>query len=264
MYGVVESWEQKGKFPPNIKPLLNSVAIQAIKLDEYDDHFFNLMPTLFPYNKFTMTILTDRQDELLEELTALANAGFTKAEEEYEKHLSQWAQRQEQHRVEAELNGRSESTGAGGEDPSRHGTEDEGGGGPGGGGSGGGGSAKDAMDVDRAPPSHSEDTPTAPSTATTTAHPKENPPTKRYRLTDAMKLVIWQLVSISNELCRLENEKNQYENSMATKSDQALRKSLYQKIVAAFPPGWMSSGQISREVSVMKKRLERETAENES
>jgi hypothetical protein len=30
-------------------------------------------------------------------------------------------------------------------------------------------------------------------------------------------------------------------------SEQGLRKGLYQKIVAAFPEGWMSSGQISRD-----------------
>ena len=30
-------------------------------------------------------------------------------------------------------------------------------------------------------------------------------------------------------------------------SEQGLRKALYQKIVAAFPEGWMSSGQVSRE-----------------
>ncbi len=51
-----EDWGQKGKFPPSIKPLLNSIAVQAIKLDQYDDYFFALMPELFPYNKFTMTV----------------------------------------------------------------------------------------------------------------------------------------------------------------------------------------------------------------
>jgi hypothetical protein len=30
-------------------------------------------------------------------------------------------------------------------------------------------------------------------------------------------------------------------------SEQGLRKGLYQRIVAAFPDGWMSSGQISRD-----------------
>lgn len=34
-----------------------------------------------------------------------------------------------------------------------------------------------------------------------------HPPTKKYRLTDKMKEVIWQLVCISNECCRIENEK---------------------------------------------------------
>lgn len=34
-----------------------------------------------------------------------------------------------------------------------------------------------------------------------------HPPSKKYRLTDAMKSIVWQLVSLSNECCRLENEK---------------------------------------------------------
>jgi hypothetical protein len=33
------------------------------------------------------------------------------------------------------------------------------------------------------------------------------PPQKRYRLTEPMKNVVWQLVLLSNECCRLENEK---------------------------------------------------------
>jgi hypothetical protein len=51
-----ESWETKSKFPPNLKPLLAALSLQAITLDEYDDNFFNLMPTIFPYNKFTMSV----------------------------------------------------------------------------------------------------------------------------------------------------------------------------------------------------------------
>jgi len=53
---ATESWEQKGKFPPSLKPPLAKLATLAIKLDEYDDDFFALMPMLFPYNKFTMTV----------------------------------------------------------------------------------------------------------------------------------------------------------------------------------------------------------------
>lgn len=51
-----ESWEQKSKFPPNLKPLLAALSLQAITLDEYDDNFFSLMPIIFPYNKFTMSV----------------------------------------------------------------------------------------------------------------------------------------------------------------------------------------------------------------
>ena len=35
----------------------------------------------------------------------------------------------------------------------------------------------------------------------------QHPPAKRYRLTDAMKTMVWELVLLSNECCRLENEK---------------------------------------------------------
>ncbi|CDO75995.1 hypothetical protein BN946_scf184780.g2 [Trametes cinnabarina] len=126
-----EDWSVKGKFPPGIKPILGQVALKAVILGEYDDNFFNLMPKLFPYNKFTMT----------------------------------------------------------------------------------------------------------------------------------MKQIIWQLVCLSNECCRIENEKNALEGSNQVVSDQGVRKTLYQKIVAAFPEGWLSSGQISREVSVMKKKYEKESME---
>ena len=51
-----ESFEQKGKFPPSLKPMLTKVALQAIHCGEYNDNFFSLMPKLFIYNKFTMTV----------------------------------------------------------------------------------------------------------------------------------------------------------------------------------------------------------------
>ena len=41
------------------------------------------------------------------------------------------------------------------------------------------------------------------------------------------------------------------------------QRSLLEQIVAAFPDGWLSSGQISREVSVMKKKYEKESMEND-
>ncbi|TFK19472.1 hypothetical protein FA15DRAFT_174391 [Coprinopsis marcescibilis] len=251
-----ENWEHKGKFPPGIKPHLAKLALLAIKLDEYDDHFFNLMPVLFPYNKYTMTklikrtvypdhvaLLQDRQEQLLKQLEDLSKAGFLQAEQEWEKSVAAWDKRQEKMRLEVtNAPPGSAPPGEGGSAngsaaPTRHPTEE-----------------KDGMDVDN--PS------VAPSTAVANAH-TANPPGKKYRLTEQMKAIIWDLVLLSNECCRLENEKNVYEGSALQVSEQGLRKVLYQKIVAAFPEGWMSSGQISRDVSAMKKRLEKEAMDNE-
>lgn len=81
----------------------------------------------------------------------------------------------------------------------------------------------------------------------TPANTAQNPPAKKYRMTDSMKNIVWSLVCLSNECCRIENEKNSLEGSTSQVSEQGLRKVLYQKIVGSFPEGWMSSGYISRE-----------------
>jgi hypothetical protein len=271
-----ENWEQKGKFPVSLKPPLAQLALLAIKLDEYDDHFFNLMPTLFPYNKFTMTVsarspsskrrattgannyscvqklikrmvyadhvglLQERQEQLLKQLEELATAGFAQAEQEWEKNVAAWHARQEKLRAEATNNPSVSTAGgigalengngsAGGSGaPTRHPTEE-----------------KDAMEVAGAGGEGATANQDPKSTAT--AGHATHPPGKKYRLTEQMKGIIWDLVLLSNEACRLENEKNTYEGSVIQVSEQGLRKVLYQKIVAAFPEGWMSSGQISRD-----------------
>ena len=53
---LAENWEPKGRFPPGIRPTLGAVALKAVKLNEYNDNFFNLMPRIFPYNRFTMSV----------------------------------------------------------------------------------------------------------------------------------------------------------------------------------------------------------------
>jgi hypothetical protein len=119
---LAENWEPKGKFPPGIRPILADVALKAIKLNEYNDNFFNLMPRIFPYNRFTMSVrmilfrpgdlhadvcgmqklikrqifpdhmalLVKRQDELLVELKTTADEGFPRAKEEWERSIVAW------------------------------------------------------------------------------------------------------------------------------------------------------------------------------
>ncbi|KAF9449695.1 hypothetical protein P691DRAFT_666961 [Macrolepiota fuliginosa MF-IS2] len=243
-----ESWSQKGKFPPGLKPQLSQLALQAIKLDEYDEHFFSLMPALFPYNKFTMTklikrtvfadhtkLLHDRQEELLAELKALTEEGFQKAEEEWTKSVIAWDRRQEKTKVQDQTDSAA---------PTRHPTEE--------------------MEVDGAsvgPGQHPEGSDGKEGAGKESK--EAQPPQKRYRLTEQMKNIVWQLVLLSNECCRLENEKNGLEGSVIQVSEQGSRKNLYQKIVAQFPEGWMNSGHISREVSVMKKKYEKEAMDGE-
>ncbi|KAI0799723.1 hypothetical protein BC629DRAFT_1591877 [Irpex lacteus] len=267
-----EQWDTKGKFPPNLKPLLAQVALKAIVLGEYDDNFFNLMPRIFPYNRFTMfklikrtvwrqhtDLLLERQNALVEELRKLSEEGFAKAQEDWKRSVSLWEKR---HSKEGGEGGEP-----GAEGPSQEGTPvpsdnqltpnaqtaplpsraavDDGGNDTG-------------MEMDFDPQSVS-----AGGKGSAFAARDANPPQKKFRLTDRMKEIIWQLVCISNECCRLENEKNTLENNNQVVSDQGVRKTLYQKIVAAFPDGWLTSGQISREVSVMKKKFEKESAEND-
>jgi len=262
-----ENWDVKGKFPPALKPMLAQVALKAIILGEYDDNFFNLMPRLFPYNKFTMTklikrtiwrehtsLLLERQDTLLKELKVLADEGFPKAQEEWEKSVVAWEKRQERAKAEAEAGG----------DSVGHSVE-------------GTPAASDSQPTPKLGPSALAHRPSVEDGGNDTglehdegAGPANakgrdtHPPGKKYRLTDAMKTIIWQLVCLSNECCRIENEKNSLEGSNQVVSDQGVRKNLYQKIVSAFPDGWLSSGQISREVSVMKKKYEKEVMENDT
>ncbi|KAJ7652209.1 hypothetical protein B0H17DRAFT_993937 [Mycena rosella] len=257
---AAESWETKSKFPPNLKPLLAALSMQAITLDEYDDQFFNLMPMIFPYNKFTMqklikrtifadhtALLNQRQEDLLEELKVLAAEGFPRAQEEWERNLQNYEEKRKE--KAARVEGDPEHSVSGSAGPTRHPTED-----PearvGSAGLSSGDGEKD-KDKDKGKGGEDKEGP-----GKGGAH--HGPPLKKYRMTEAMKSAVWQLVLLSNEICRLENEKNALEGSVLQVSEQGLRKVLYQKILAVFPEGWMSSGQISRDVSAMKKKYEKE------
>ena len=168
-----------------------------------------------------LALLIERQDVLLAQLTQIANEGFSKAKEEWEKNLLLWGtdltrspspfsislcfyhhfllrltqkyvpypdKRQEKLRTEVA----EASTGTGSAGPTRHPTEE--------------------MDVD----SNSNQPSGVGGTGGDAEGGKEgkegndhgqHPPAKRYRLTDTMKSMVWELVLISNECCRLENEK---------------------------------------------------------
>lgn len=91
------SFAVKTKFPPELKPPLIETAKLAVELDEYNDNFFNYLPSIFPYNRFTMMKLTKReffhkhmeyfrelQDEHLDRLGKMIDESFPTQLAEYE------------------------------------------------------------------------------------------------------------------------------------------------------------------------------------
>lgn len=243
-------WE-KGKFPPHLKDPLTEMAVRAMRMDEYDDHFFNMLPQIFPYNRFTMMKLTKRlvfprhiellheaQDNLLVLLEKETKAGFATAQEEYDKAMAAWDRKQERLKAEPATATLTPASQTHAHDSDSAMPSDSGG-------PGKDDAAKAGMSVYAVPGGN--------------GIPTINPPVKKYRMTDTIKGIVWQLVQLSNECVRLENERNKFEGTNQIVSEQGGRKVLYQKIVAAFPEGWMTSSQISRDVSALKKRLEKET-----
>lgn len=91
------SFAVKTKFPPELKPPLIETAKLAVELDEYNDNFFNYLPSIFPYNRFTMMKLTKReffhkhmeyfrelQEEHLDRLGKMIDESFPTQLAEYE------------------------------------------------------------------------------------------------------------------------------------------------------------------------------------
>ncbi|KAG8908995.1 hypothetical protein FRB99_000098 [Tulasnella sp. 403] len=244
------NWETKGKFPPHLKPLLQSTAIVALKHGDYNDNFFDYLPTIFPYNRFTMMKLTsrlmyqehqkflqDRQNALLDELKQIAVEDFAKAQEDFAKACAAWEERQKRRQLLTVEGG----------------TPGEG--------------ASNAMDVDSRP--HSPN-PAVHNDSEAAGNPgkeklpgqrerEDKAPIQKYKWTDAIKSRVWGLVHLSNESARLTSLMHGWDATIPIATEQSLRKNLYARITAVFPEGWMNSQIISREVSNMKLKLKKES-----
>ena len=144
-------------------------------------------------------LLLQRQEHLLAELAERSKEGFQKAQEEHERNVRLWQQRQDKAKG-------GEGAGAGTGTTSAEGTPAPGSGTP----SVNGGALPQlpherddtndsgaGIDGDGPPPSQ----------AAGDKQSGEHPPTKRYRLTERIRHIIWELVVLSNESCRIENEK---------------------------------------------------------
>lgn len=186
----------KGKFPPDLKPILLSTAILAITVQSYDDNFFNYLPKIFPYNRFTMLKLTkrlaykdhirmvnERQAALLAELQKMVDEGMESAKVEYERSVQLWEDRkarkkwEEEKKVEGAIGMEGvefQSTNA----PVVKETDKD---------------DKDKEDKEGEDGDGDED--------------KDKAPQTRYRLNETMRGYLWALVQLSNDVCTLTNEK---------------------------------------------------------
>jgi len=144
-------------------------------------------------------LLVKRQDNLLEQLANLTTVYFPKAQEEWEKSVAAWRKslpysilsiaaadfhsdrRHERAKAAAAETGAATTP-----------------------------SAVDAAhqeDSGMLSGGEGNDTENAPGTGKAENSRDAHPPAKKYRLTEEMRSIIWQLVTLSNECCRLENEK---------------------------------------------------------
>ncbi|GAA6049784.1 hypothetical protein JCM3770_002159 [Rhodotorula araucariae] len=250
-------WEQKNKFPPDLKETLIGVAFHALRLDEYDDDFFAVMPDIFGYNLFTMkklikrevytgriADLTQQQDELLDLIAKHIEEHYPAQRAEYLAKLEEWDKKQEQG---------AGGPLAGGVGAARRTPEPPGGHPPGFGNSPAIATpALGALEgaVDSPAPDKGDD-----------EDKDSDEPKWRFRFNDYIRDALYKLGEIEDKKSELTIEKQGYEKSKdkAEKqySGKNARKQLYQRIVNLWPDNDVTTNQISREISNYKLKLKK-------
>ncbi|GAA5998368.1 uncharacterized protein JCM10292_001149 [Rhodotorula paludigena] len=258
------SWVQKNKFPPDLKETLLSVALHALRIDEYDDDFFAMMPKIFPYNLFTMKKLIKRevyptrinemstqQDDLLKVVQKQIDTLYPIQRAEFERKLAEYEHAQE-HGLDAVANGAAAAAAAAAarktpEPPSRM---------PGFGDSPAIATpllgAIEGADGSPAPGKDDEDEKTA-------AEPKW-----RFRFNDTIRDALYRAGELEDKKSELTSEKQTLEKATTREVDRQkpysgknARKQLYQRIVNMWPDDSVTSNQISREISNYKLKLKK-------
>ncbi|GAA5877918.1 hypothetical protein JCM16303_000281 [Sporobolomyces ruberrimus] len=249
-----ESFEVKNKFPPHLKELLTSVAYRALDLDEYDEYFFARLPSIFPYNKFTLTKLvkrevfqkrmndyTTRQEELLDVLREGIKDNLEDQKREFEENYGAWIK-------EKESGGATKVDGASAPPTP---------------------AAVSAIPAFGAAPVPMSDAPVgadgSPAPATDSAVPEEEKEPKfKFRYNDMMRSALYWVCQIEDQKSELIEEKQKLEkattrdhNPEKAHNQKTARKAMYNKITSLWPEGVMQTNQISREISNYKLKLKK-------
>ncbi|KAJ9474227.1 hypothetical protein PHBOTO_004278 [Pseudozyma hubeiensis] len=230
-----ESFAVKTKFPPSLKPPLVETAKLAVMLGEYDDNFFNHLPTIFPYNRFTMMKLVKREffphhmkyfedlkQDHLDKLGEMIRDSFPQQLAEFESAHKAWVDRGEAPK---------DSEAAQADKPPKEKA-----------------AADESMDVDGAKEVEDENI----------------EPTKRWKWSEEMREEVFMLITIENAMSELRNEKYKLEGSVEQYSEINARKACYKQMFELFPEdGWTTSTNISREYAQIKKKKDRQEARGE-
>lgn len=242
-----EDFSVKSKFPPSLRPPLRKAAQVALETGEYNENFFNYLPALFPYNRFTMSKLVKReffdehvkllkgiQDDLYDDLKDAIEEALPANRAEYEETLKKWRE-----------TGNANAT-QGGDDSSNamavdggEGAGDASEGNLNGGGGGGGGEENGSVQV---------------------ADGGGSAPLRKWRWTERMREDVFQIILLENGITELRVEKNKLENTADVVSELVMRKAAYKRMNDLFPEdeGWTTTTAISKEFSMTKKKHDRQ------
>ncbi|GAA6000291.1 hypothetical protein JCM10207_007943 [Rhodosporidiobolus poonsookiae] len=249
----------KNKFPPHMRELLTAVAYHALELGEYDDHFFAIMPKVFPYNLFTLKKLikrevypkridsmTKQQQEHLQHLQAGINQQYGPQRAEFEARHAAW----EKHVAEG-----------GGVAPAA---------------AGGSGAATPRRTPEPQAPGFGEASPAIKTPQIGAADAAEGSPALgkddkdsaepkwRFKFNEQMRYALYHATELEDQMSELTIEKQTLEKATTREKDpekehslKVARKEIYKRIVDMWPKDTMTSNQISREISNYRLKLKR-------
>ncbi|GAA5931950.1 uncharacterized protein JCM15063_001081 [Sporobolomyces koalae] len=239
-----ESYEVKNKFPPHLKELLTSVAYRALDLGEFDEYFFARLPSIFPYNKFTLTKLvkrevfqkrmndlTTRQDELLEVLKECIKETYDEQKKEFEQHYAEWEKEKESEGTKGDAPVSTIPTfGAAAPPPQTPGAGDG-----------------------------------SPAPGTDGVNPDEDKEPKfKFRFNEKMRSALYWACDLEDRKSTLIEEKQKLEKSTTREvnpekpwNTKTARKAIYSKITEFWSDGVVASNQLSREISNYKLKLKK-------
>ncbi|KAK9900613.1 hypothetical protein P389DRAFT_15260 [Cystobasidium minutum MCA 4210] len=241
-----ESFVPKNKFPPAIKPILMETALTAMRTGEYDENFFNIMPNIFPYNRFTMHKMIKREvcevrcaqleeeinvhvEELKSELDKVLPENIRAYEDQVEKWKEEYSAWEMQKGTSHGSNNASSS-----------------------------GLATDSHQNGRnsLTPVGSEGDPAPPAQSTEAGSADAGPvkPLPKFKFTQNMRMCLFKIMTLSSEVTERQTEKAQVEEKDPPSAMNAT-KARYATLVQLWPEGWMTSNQLSRELTQAKKKV---------